>query len=115
MTDPVRVDWLVVLIVPVVLLVFQLAMSVGVGLIIWQFKDFRKWIRETLAGHDAKIEKNHDDLQDFKVTVAKEYVSRDDFRESVETIRGDVVAVMTTVDKKLDRIGRALTQPDPGA
>ncbi len=113
MTDPVSVNWLALLVIPAALLVVNVVLTALVSVLIWQAKDFRTWIRKKFTDVDARIEKVRDDLHAFKELVPERYIPRDDFGRQIEQIRGDVVGVMTSVDRKLDAIGRAMT-PERG-
>ncbi len=114
MTGGQEINWLVLVIIPIALLVVNIILGSLIGLLFWQWKQFVKSIEQRFTAHDTRIERVKDDLSDFKITVAKEYVSRDDFRGEFATIREDVVGVMTSVDRKLDAIGRSLLSQERG-
>lgn len=87
------------LLISIVLIFLNLALTCGVGIIAFFLRDYRGSIERRFDEQAAKVEKVVDDLHDFKAALPQIYVLRDDF-----------VRAMTGFDHKLDRQWEAIQQ-----
>ncbi|PHS34912.1 MAG: hypothetical protein COA82_06695 [Alkaliphilus sp.] len=83
---------------------FQAIIMIGLGIIAYFLKDFKRSIDNNLNRVHARIDDGEQELKEFKnefnmhkENLAKEYVHKDDF-----------IRAMSSVDNKLDKIQETL-------
>jgi len=74
-------------------------LSMALGIIGYFLRDIRATMAQQLSAHQEQIKEVKDDLMEFKATIPRTFVMREDF-----------IRAVAGLDHKVDTIGREITE-----
>lgn len=69
----------------------------------WAFAFIFVWMRNQIIENRKATQKVKDSLQAHKLYLSESYVQKDEYREDMREIKGDLKTIISELSKKADR------------